>query len=385
MESMRPFLDFYGENRISPVAQNISDLKMHYGRRDALYRHLGIVPSFVRDRTVLEFGPGSGYNSIYTNSLKPARYILVEANPTGLQHTSRLMAEYAGADSNYEIINSQIEDSSIDDVFDIVLCEGVIPGQSDPKGFLRHIAEFVSPGGILVITCMDSVSTLSEILRMLLGSIIVPPETTVEEKLAILRPYFRDHLSTLIGMSRPIDDWILDCVIQFLGGISGELLSIHDAIDSIASEFDVYGSSPRFLTDWRWHKQICLDPNYNRIAIDLYYKNVHNLLDYRYVFETREIEANLELINMCNSVKELHKSYAVERDAEILLEIKKNLIDLSKTIGTYAQETSKSVVDFISAIDDYLGSQTFPVNLGSFAPLFGRGQQYLSFVRRRLP
>ena len=41
---VRPYVDFYRQEEISPVAQDISDLDRHFQRRQALYRHLGISP-----------------------------------------------------------------------------------------------------------------------------------------------------------------------------------------------------------------------------------------------------------------------------------------------------------------------------------------------------
>ena len=58
-EQKRAFIDFYDKHKISPVSQDISDLQAHFNRREALYRHLGVVPSFLRGKTVLEFGPGA--------------------------------------------------------------------------------------------------------------------------------------------------------------------------------------------------------------------------------------------------------------------------------------------------------------------------------------
>jgi len=46
-------LEFYRRHRISPVRQDIRDLGAHFGRRAALYRHLGILPAFFRGRSVV--------------------------------------------------------------------------------------------------------------------------------------------------------------------------------------------------------------------------------------------------------------------------------------------------------------------------------------------
>ena len=76
-------VEFYTRHKISPVRQDITDLRVHFERRASLYRHLGILPMAIAGRTVLEIGPGSGHNSLYTASLRPSRYVLVEANRTG--------------------------------------------------------------------------------------------------------------------------------------------------------------------------------------------------------------------------------------------------------------------------------------------------------------
>src|SRR5438128_11836711 len=87
MTDLDPSLvDFYKRHGLSPVRQDISNLETHFTRRAGLYRHLGILPSFVRGRTVLEIGPGGGFNSLYTATLQQARYELLEPNPTGVTH-----------------------------------------------------------------------------------------------------------------------------------------------------------------------------------------------------------------------------------------------------------------------------------------------------------
>src|SRR6185295_17754749 len=105
---MRPFVDFYRANRISPVAQDIADRQRHFDRREALYRHLGLVPGQIAGRHVLEFGPGSGHNALHTLSLDPARYVLVDGNPTGLERCRALLGAETGA-AAVEYVESLIE------------------------------------------------------------------------------------------------------------------------------------------------------------------------------------------------------------------------------------------------------------------------------------
>lgn len=52
------FLEYYGQHNISPVKQDISNLKVHYERRRKLYRQCGIPVIAFRNAEILEIGPG---------------------------------------------------------------------------------------------------------------------------------------------------------------------------------------------------------------------------------------------------------------------------------------------------------------------------------------
>ncbi|MBZ0188575.1 MAG: class I SAM-dependent methyltransferase, partial [Candidatus Obscuribacterales bacterium] len=208
-----PFVTYYSENNISPVAQDVSDIRKHMERRDSLYRHLGIPSNLVRDKSIIEFGPGSGHNSIHTLHLNPRRYVLVEGNPSGLDSVKELLTPLAGS-AQVEFVQSLIEDYRSAQKFDIVLCEGVIPLQLDPENFTKHVASFVNDGGILVITCTDSISLASEVIRKICTALLIDDSLSIEEKIEILLPVFTPHLDTLKGISRFYRDWILDVLLH---------------------------------------------------------------------------------------------------------------------------------------------------------------------------
>src|SRR5687768_7560883 len=102
-------LAFYTAHGISPVRQDISDWERHRQRRSALYRQLGILPAYLKVRSVLEVGPGSGHNALYTASLGPSRFVLVEGNSTGIGDIRALFAEHPDI-AVPEIVGSRIED-----------------------------------------------------------------------------------------------------------------------------------------------------------------------------------------------------------------------------------------------------------------------------------
>lgn len=111
----------------------------------------------------------------------------------------------------------------------------------------------------MVITCADYASSLSEGLRKVLASMALSGDAVsvdkadAQKKLEVLEPFFGEQLKTLKGMSRPVDDWIYDNIMQpTLGG----RYSIKDAIMDAGQNLSVLGVSPHFLVDWRWYKDI---------------------------------------------------------------------------------------------------------------------------------
>src|SRR6058998_3079939 len=60
-ETTPSLVDFYRQHGISPVRQDISNLEVHFTRRAGLYRQLGLLPGFLRGRSAIEIGPGSGF------------------------------------------------------------------------------------------------------------------------------------------------------------------------------------------------------------------------------------------------------------------------------------------------------------------------------------
>ena len=204
MPSKTPFVSFYHSNGISPVSQDISDKEKHFQRRESLFRSLGIVPSLVKGRTVLEFGPGSGHNAYYTASLSPATYNLVEGNVKGAQETRKMLSEYD--DVQIHVSQCLFEEFRSETQHDMVWAEGCLPHQSEPLPLLEWISRYVTVGGVLCITTASGVSYLSETLRRLFRDRFFEATEDVIAQAESLAPYLRPHLAHLQGMSRPVVD-----------------------------------------------------------------------------------------------------------------------------------------------------------------------------------
>jgi len=374
----KPFVDFYKRHNISPVHQDISDLRRHYERRSALYRHLGISPALVEGRSILEFGPGSGHNALFTTALRPRRYVLVDANPKGLVETEALIKSRFPDAGIHEYVDCLIEEYRSDEKFDFVFCEGVIPAQVDPAAFTRMVAAFVKPGGMVVITCVDSVSMLSETLRRLMGRMITRPGMDVQQQVETLLPIFEPHFATLGGASRSVRDWLIDAIIH---PIWGSIFSITEAIDALDDDFEIFGSSPHFIRDWRWYKALHGGAErYNDVARSSYLESVANFIDYRVLIEPQGEAHSRQIIGLCEGIFEAMKKIENEGRTELLPKVGGDVGELAELFSACSPLTSRSLAE---ARDFFLHGAA-STDLGDFRSMFGRGQSYASFIRKGL-
>lgn len=373
-------VDFYKENKISPVRQDINNLQAHFERRASLYRLLGIVPSLLQEKSILEVGPGGGFNALFTASLAPAFYHLVEGNPTGVEEIEEQLKKFPKFNKNIEIFCSLLEDYNQKIQYDVVLCEGMLSGVPYPKVTLALLNKFVKPGGILIITCIDSISYFPDTLRRLVAQILINKESSIEEQTAKLLPIFKLHFEKLPGMSRPVDDWIIDNLIN--PASIGPLLSIPDSLEVLSSEFDFYCSSPDFITDWRWYKQlIAQDKKFNERALNQYWTNVHNFLDYSKILPERSAEENQLLHQLCIDFRSALRSYEDSAKKENFNQINSTLTLLSNELKKFNIDASLAIDEVTSWINKGANNIQNLENCTNFQKLFARGQQYLSFIK----
>ncbi|OIQ93704.1 tRNA (mo5U34)-methyltransferase [mine drainage metagenome] len=371
-------LDFYKKFKISPVRQDISDLERHFRRRQALYRHLGILPGYVAGRRVCEVGPGSGYNSIYTASLGPAYYELVEGNPTGIEQIRDLFSAYPQWTADIAITAARIEDYRATAAFDLVLCEGVLTGVTNPEEILNALAQAVKLGGMLVVSCVDHLSQFPETIRRVFADLATHSEQTLEQKVASILPLVSPHLQTLSGMSRRHDDWIIDNLIH--PGAVIPLINFPEVIAVLAHEFQFLSSSPNFVQDWRWYKDI-VGGNYdfNHNAIEQYWRHAHNLMDFRITMPPRDPIANIRLYDLCTEARLRVERFEKSRAAGLLVEFRELLEEISADLSVVSPLTTAALDEAADLLKTGAPERLATASL--FAPLFGRGMQYLSFTR----
>lgn len=379
-----PYVDYYNENEISPVSQDISDLHKHFERRSSLYKDLGLPPFVFAQSKILDIGPGSGYNSIQVAQYCPRRYTLVEPNHAGRENLKKLFAEFA-PNCKYDLSEDLIQQFKTDEKFDIVLAEGFLGLMHNATEVIRDIGKFVIDGGVILMTTCDSISFYPDLLRRIIGLLIDTPDAPIKDRLTLLTPVF-SKLVKIEGMSRPIEDWILDNITQPFE--KNYAFSIVDCIDALEDNFVFYNSSsPRMFTDMRWHKMQCNQGNaFNDMAKQQYYSLVHNHLDCRFTIGERPESENKELLNRCESI--FQHSLHFEKSHELihmeqLLAKNQQLCDFLLDMKLHA-ETVKSIRDANHGLEELLNGNTDP-DFKTFPSYSGRGQQYASFIKKSDP
>ncbi len=374
MQNSPAFVGFYESNNISPVSQDITDLNKHFQRRESLFRSLGVLPGLVKEAKVLEFGPGSGHNALYTASLSPGQYELVDGNLKGVQETRERLTSFSSA--HIKVHHALFDEFQTDTKFDLVWAEGCLPHQSRPLPLLKHVASFVLKGGVVCVSTSNGISYLSEAFRRLFRDRFFDTTGDVHAQACQLTPYLQPHLQHLSSMSRPVEDWILDSIVQPLQDRS--LLSVPEVITCLANRFDVYGSSPRFLTDWRWYKDIVGDNRgFNEKALDNYYQNNLNLLDYPFEFPAHSQEFGEKLEQMGSRSWDL--MCRIEHGEELAWQ---DFFTLMQELCAHIDKQAPVTAEAIREAVILLQSGQPDMELKQFPQWWGRGQQYLSLIRK---
>lgn len=369
MHKDHSFVDFYKANKVSPVSQKIDSLHEHLARRSALFRSLGITSSYIANSKILEFGPGSGYNTIVFSALNPSNVEVVEANPYGIKQMLSLYKDYS-------LTAPLIHQTFFEDFngldYDLVWAEGCIPQQSDPISILRKTGNSVRLGGSLVVTAISGVSYMSEVFRRIVSGLLV--NGSFEDDIRILEGFFSPHFTQLTGMTRPRRDWIIDSLLNPLH--NGNLLSLIDIIKALGN-FEFIATLPSLVSDWQWYK----DPRRQRTAdrfLSQYYACNLSFLDTRLDGTIRhedslgrilEDSANSLWFTMCEQQSD-------NRPVDIYRDILRDIHSVLQDVGYQNCEEFHTLSELVLKrnLDDLY-------NMKYFRTWWGRGQSYIHLTR----
>jgi len=387
----KPFLDYYGANQIIPVTQVIN--RAHFERRYYLYRTLGLFGYGSRSAPikVMEIGAGTGDNAVATSYFMPGMQIsFIDGNQASYSAIEeKIKSNILPNTSSLECLDFVSADlSGHYKSYDLVICEGTIPGQLKPKEFAAKLFAMAGEQGRVCLTCADSFSLLPEMLRRLYRPRLMKYKYTEAVKRGV--QIFETHLDALPKMSRAPEDWVVDQIIHPWMHENWEF-SILDAIDvASACGFDFLGSSPSFLTDWSWYKEVTETKNYwNRIASDAWKRKRIYSISKSLRISDKDIDNEAQLSLLMHELSR-HVSRISTNDQHvycesdyssvgyILKEIRKVL--LASSLRDELEEVIQAISDFILAWPSICFGDVL-VDTNSFKTWWGRGQQYVSFQR----
>ena len=374
---MKAFIDFYNSLNIIPVRQNI-DAPNFISSRNFLYSKLGVPIIFLKDLDILEFGPGGGFNATATSSYKPSSYYFVDGNKAGIQQLNYFIKIQRVLSEDIKIFESEFLEFTTDKLFDLVIAEGCVPGQNDPKSTLLKISSFVKNNGILITTTTTKSSTFSEILRVLYAFLIKPYFESEDLYRDFLESEFSSHLTTLGPNTRSIEDWVLDNIINPTHK-NGYIYSISDVLNTLEN-FEIQSTFPLFQFDLSWYKNHKTSKDLNSNVLDLQLIRLESLLfDYRISYKEyfdiplKTLERNSEVIN--RAYDEVFKILNRDINTPNLKRLIFELENLCTELPSIHRLTVSSISDFI----DFLNSTDRKnYKFTSFKSWWGRGQQYIS-------
>lgn len=376
------YLDYYGRHRISPVRQDLGDFAGHVSRRTLLYRQLGLPAAAFRGARVLEVGPGGGYNSLVTAGFGPARYLLVEPNPTGHDEIERLFAAHDRPQP--ERFHGRLEELPAEQRFDIVLCENLIPGLDGRRDFVELLQQRVAPEGVLVVTCQDPVSMFFESIRRYIAVELIAGVPAFDEQVALLAGHFGSHTTTLSGMSRPLPDWVADNLLAPSIFNVEDYFSVADAVGQLGTRFFVHHLAPNLVPDARWYKQLPATPaDYNAPLVEDFEGHRHNLIHYLHLAPPRALTCNRALVAACLDFARLARRHWREPQTEDLTEAIAQLAIVAENLAGL-DVPRRACEDALALLKRHdFSPQALAKDCPQFRTAFGRGVQYLSLIRAR--
>jgi hypothetical protein len=182
-------------------------------------------------------------------------------------------------------------------------------------------------------------------------------------------------------MSRLHEDWVRDNILH--DWPERITFSIPEAIETLDAEFEVLSTSPVFVQDWRWYKSIPrLAHSWNQAVLSEHQRWGPYFLDYR-IRPEHPCETGDALDALCLSA--LKVANRIWRgDLQSTPEFAGCLHRVRDLVAPEMPGTAGSIDAYLLALGALQAGHS-KREFGDFRPWFGRGQQYLSFVRKTQP
>lgn len=305
---------------------------------------------------------------------------LVEPNQKGISDMQSLFAQYKIDESMYEIFPIQIEEFHAKSQYEIILAESFLHSIDNAMEIIDQLFDMLTDGGVLVITCMDELSMFVEQIKRLVAHIYIKDIQSYEEQVAKLTSFFAEQMSGLNGMSRSVEDWVRDDILN-PAFQSNSLLSIGKMIESLPDNIDVLGTSQNMFTDYSWYKDVQFDVKSEYLS--QFKKKQHNLMLTGESETIISIEMNKKMNQIIKDIREASKRYEEKWNWEEITVIISKLDELE----IIAESINERLLHFVQDSRNillHINENDFNIKeYKTFFHAVGRTQQYISLVKRK--
>jgi ubiquinone/menaquinone biosynthesis C-methylase UbiE len=280
---MKPYLSYYKKINNIPTV-DINDLRQEtlIKQRFNYYFKIGITPSELKNKSVLELCPGTGYNAYYLiKYCKINKITLVDKNPSSLKTLKKNLSKF----NNVKIINKDVNHFNTNEKFDYVIIENAMQGILNPQKVFKKLLKFTKLDGIIALSIADFYGTFSSKLRYLYAIMLMKQNNikVFDERLNFLSKLFYSHLKYLSKNTRRADKWVLDNILHTQWITKTKYFDYLDLNKNLENKCLIKSFSPYFSKDFVWYKNMTFK-NHNQHIINNFIGEFINFLDFETQF-----------------------------------------------------------------------------------------------------
>lgn len=305
---------------------------------------------------------------------------LVEPNKTGIAEMQNLFSAYDIPEDKYTIRAATIEETDIQEQYDIVIAEGFLHSIDNSEEIIRRLSGYVREGGVIVITCMDVFSMFVEQMKRLVCHVLIKDIHEYEAQVKWCADFFAGQMKNAKGMSRSVEDWVRDDMLNPAFN-NEKILSMDKAFEIFENDFSLLGSSQRIFTDYSWYKDLEYDEKAE--LLHQYKLKRHNFL-FTGLEETILSEEDSKFLEQRISViRQYAREYEVKSADVYLNKVEESLKEIRPTM----QKINQVCAEFVDEVIEILCGLKTGQAMGferykTFYAAVGRTQQYLSMVKK---
>ena len=378
---MIPYIKYYRRIKSIPTL-NLNDIRLKdlYRQRFNFYFKLGITENDFKNKSVLEFGPGTGYNAHYLiEQCKVKKISLVDHNPASVKALKKHLKKF----KNAIILNEDANEFKTNQKFDFTIIENALSGFKNPKKIFNKLLKYTASKGTLVCTFADPIGVFSDKIRYLYAIMLLEQNKIKDFKkrhLFLTNVFTRD-LNYLSKNTRPASKWVLDNLMNepwMKKKIDFNFLHIINILE--LKKCMVKGVSPNFYYDYIWYKK--MNPSdFNKNIIKQYKTNNINFLDFetRFHVKIKEVNITLKKFNKILQSFQYNKKITNKKLREIQIVIKKLELALNRINPN--NKVSLSLKEFSEKIDEFLNNKKITKKTKYIYKFWGIGTQALSLYK----